>query len=237
MKNSASKIGRGTSSVASKNVLDSSAKDKLLRSAEVLFSAKGFREVSVREIAAYAGVNSALVGYYFRGKQALFDEVYRAHAAPLAQERMKRLSAITQKDRKPSIEEILKAWLLPWLQLGDDPKASAIHLRFTANLSQERWENTKKISGYMQRTHSAFIKVLHSCLPYLSTETLMWRLHFLMGALAFGIRTPGPLVALSGGRCNPNDLEATLDQILPYAAAGFRAQESADTRKSKSGRK
>ena len=30
---------------------------------------KEFREVSVRAIAAHAGVNSALTGYHFRGKQ------------------------------------------------------------------------------------------------------------------------------------------------------------------------
>ena len=49
----------------------------------------------------------------------------------------------------------------------------------------------------------------------------MWRLHFVMGALVFGIRQPAPLIALSGGRCDPNDLEATFDQILPFAIAGI----------------
>jgi len=35
------------------------------------------------------------------------------------------------------------------------------------------------------------------------------------------------LMALSGRRCNPEDLEETFDQILPYAAAGLRAAECA----------
>ncbi|HSW39701.1 MAG TPA: hypothetical protein VLL97_09445, partial [Acidobacteriota bacterium] len=39
----------------------------------------------------------------------------------------------------------------------------------------------------------------------------------------FGIREPASLKALSGGRCDPEDLETTFNQILPYAAAGFRA--------------
>jgi len=37
-------------------------KDKILKAARILFAEKGFREVTVREIAARAGVNSALVG-------------------------------------------------------------------------------------------------------------------------------------------------------------------------------
>jgi hypothetical protein len=53
----------------------------------------------------------------------------------------------------------------------------------------------------------------------------MWRLHFIVGAIAFGIRVPDPLLAFSKGRCDPSNLEATLAQILPYAAAGFGAPE------------
>lgn len=203
----------------------SSTKDKLLRSAEALFATKGFQEVSVREIATHAGVNYALVAYYFRGKRALFDEVFRTHTDPLLQEGMKRLKAITQNGQKPSVEEILKAWLLPLLQLENNQQLSAIHLRVTANLSRERWEHTSSVSSDMRRSHNTFIKALHLCLPHLSKETLMWRLHFVMGALVFGIRQPASLVALSGGRCDPNNLEAVFDQILPYAVAGFKATD------------
>jgi AcrR family transcriptional regulator len=213
--------------------LEARSKEKIFRSAEQLFSNKGFREVSVRDIAAHAGVHFALVAYHFGGKQALFDEIFHSHVAPLVGEGMKRLKAITHKSREPSVEEILKAWILPCLRQGDREEGRMIHLRIIANLSHERWEYTKKVSSYMQHSHSAFIKALHSCLPYLSTETLMWRLHFVMGALFFGIRQPASLTALSGGRCDPEDLEKTFNQILPYAAAGFRAPECASANSKK----
>ncbi len=213
---------------------ESSSREKLFKSAAALFATKGFREVSVREIAAHANVNSALVGYYFRGKQALFDEVYRAHTVPLSKERMKMLTAITQNGRKPSVEEILEAWLLPWLRRGDGGHESALHLRFTANISAERWKHTKKAAPYMKPTFAAFLGTLHTCLPHLSAETIMWRLHFVTGAIAFGLRGPNALLAFSRGQCDPTDLDATLAQILPYAAAGCRAPEPANqTRKAK----
>jgi AcrR family transcriptional regulator len=202
-----------------------SSREKLLKSAEILFSAKGFREVSVREIAAHAGVNSALVGYYFRGKQALFNEAYRSHAAPLAQERMKRLTAITAGNRKPSLEEILRAWLIPLLRVETDLQDKAIHVRFTANLSRERWEHTKKAAPFTQRMHVAFINVLKECLPSISKETLYWRLNFVMGAIAHGLRNPGPLFAYSRGKCDPEDMEMLFAQILPFAVHGFAAPE------------
>ena len=233
MKNIASKTQHRSSSDAESRISDRSSKDKLFRSAEKLFSTKGFREVSVRDIAARAGVHFALVAYYFGGKQALFDEVFRSHVAPLVEEGMKQLKAITRNGRKPSVEEILEAWILPCLRQGNHKEGRTIHLRIIANLSHERWEYTKEVSGYMKHSHSAFIKALHSCLPHLSKKTLMWRLHFVSGALFFGIRQPASLIALSGGRCNPEDLEETFNQILPCAAAAFRAPECAGVKSRK----
>jgi hypothetical protein len=87
----------------------------------------------------------------------------------------------------------------------------------------ERWKQTKKALPAMERTHTAFIKALQNCLPRLSKEVLMWRMHFLMGAFTFGVRIPGALLAFSRGRCSPSDLEAALDQMMPYAIAGFSA--------------
>jgi AcrR family transcriptional regulator len=201
------------------------SREKLLQSAKVLFAEKGFRGVSVREIAARAGVNSALVGYYFGGKQALFNEVYRSYAQPLARERMKMLSALTAKKQKPSVEDVLEAWLFPWLKAAVDPRENVLHVHFTANLSFERWKFNKKAAKFTQRTHAAFIEALHRCLPHVSGDTLIWRLHFIMGAIIFGIRDPESLRAFSKGRCDPVDLETTLLQILPFAVNGIRSPE------------
>ena len=54
---------------------DRQPKERLLDAAEELFAAKGFSEVSVRELAATAGMNVAAVNYHFQGKENLFHEV------------------------------------------------------------------------------------------------------------------------------------------------------------------
>jgi hypothetical protein len=138
---------------------------------------------------------------------------------------MKRLTALTKSGRKPSVEDILKAWLVPWLLRGDERGENAVRLRFTANISAERWKYAKKAAPYMTPTFAAFMNAFHHCLPHLSKETLMWRLHFVTGAIAFGLRGPNALLAFSKGRCDPGDVEAALAQMLPYAAAGFTAPE------------
>jgi AcrR family transcriptional regulator len=202
-----------------------SSKDKILRSAEMLFSMKGFRQVSVREIAAHAGVNPALIGYYFRGKQALFNEIYRSHAIPLCREQTKRLKAITERNRVPSLEEVIKAYIIPWLRIGPARQQDSLHIPATVHLAEEQWQNTQRISIFNRRVHTAFIDTLHQCLTNLTKETLMWRLHFIVGAVNSGIRIPGPLRALSKGRCDPLDLEMLLAQIIPFAVRALEAPE------------
>jgi len=48
---------------------------KLGAAARELFGSRGFAAVSVREVAARAGVTPAMVNYYFRGKHGLFRAV------------------------------------------------------------------------------------------------------------------------------------------------------------------
>lgn len=50
-------------------------KENIIESALKLFSAKGFEGTSVREIAADADVNVAMINYYFGSKEKLFESV------------------------------------------------------------------------------------------------------------------------------------------------------------------
>ena len=49
--------------------------EKIISAAAELFAAKPYNEVSVKEIAALAGVNNAMISYYFGGKGNLYRTV------------------------------------------------------------------------------------------------------------------------------------------------------------------
>jgi AcrR family transcriptional regulator len=59
---------------ASKQI-DTSTEAKIKDAAKKLFTQKGFEAVKTRDIAAEAGINLALLNYYFRSKQKLFDVI------------------------------------------------------------------------------------------------------------------------------------------------------------------
>ena len=60
-------------------------RDAILDKAEVLFAAQGYATTPVREIASAAGVNPAMVNYYFGSKFALLCQVMERTLEPLAQ--------------------------------------------------------------------------------------------------------------------------------------------------------
>ena len=57
------------------------ARDSILNAATKLFADKGVEAVSITEIAHAAGVNRAMISYYFGGKSALYDAIISAAVA------------------------------------------------------------------------------------------------------------------------------------------------------------
>jgi len=57
----------------------SDSKVKILKVAEDLFSQKGYKAVSIREIASLAEVNVSMVSYYFGGKEGLYRAIIETH--------------------------------------------------------------------------------------------------------------------------------------------------------------
>jgi AcrR family transcriptional regulator len=53
--------------------IDISTEEKLKEAARIVFTRKGYAATTVRDIAAEANINLALVNYYFRSKEKLFD--------------------------------------------------------------------------------------------------------------------------------------------------------------------
>jgi TetR/AcrR family transcriptional regulator len=59
------------------------SRDRILDAGERLFAAQGFARTTVKQIGRAAGVNSALLYYYFAGKEKLYREVLQRLVAEL----------------------------------------------------------------------------------------------------------------------------------------------------------
>src|SRR5690606_22368286 len=52
-------------------------KEHILEKAEALFAEKGFDATSVRDISKAAGINIAMISYYFGSKEKLMEELFK----------------------------------------------------------------------------------------------------------------------------------------------------------------
>jgi len=64
-------------------VADNDCRENIIAAAVPLFAAKGLNGVSVRELAAAAGVNLSMISYYFGGKEGLYAAVLTGQFAIL----------------------------------------------------------------------------------------------------------------------------------------------------------
>ena len=62
---------------------DNDCRENIIAAAVPLFAAKGLNGVSVRELAAAAGVNLSMISYYFGGKEGLYAAVLTGQFAIL----------------------------------------------------------------------------------------------------------------------------------------------------------
>jgi AcrR family transcriptional regulator len=201
-----------------------STREKLILSAERLFAARGFDGVSVRDIANDAKVNSALVGYYFRSKKGLLAEVYTRHCAPLKNERERLLAECSADRRAPTLEEVLEAFVRPSLEATQDGRGGTSFSRLRAILSAENSSLLEQlVAENFDESSKMFVKALCKCLPDLGREDVLWRFHFLLGAIYYTATGPHRIKILSRGRCDPSDPVETARELIPFIAAGFRA--------------
>lgn len=203
---------------------EESSREKLLRSADRLFAHRGFDGVSVRDIANDAQVNSALVGYYFGGKEGLLAEVYTRHCQSLKAERARLLSQYRQDSTTPSLEAVLDAFIRPSLEATRDGDGKRSLSRLRAILSAENSLLLEQlVARNFDESSKAFVRELCRCLPHLSREDVFWRFHFLLGTIYYTATGPHRIKTLSKGRCDPSDPAATAQELIAFLAAGFRA--------------
>jgi len=204
-----------------------SSREKLISSAEALFAERGFDGVSVRDIAKMAGVNSALIRYYFKGKEGLLSEVYTRLCEPLKRERQRLLTEYSQEKGGPTLEKVIEAFIKPSLEVTTDKNGRSGFTRLRAILSAENSALLEQlVAENFDASSRMFVGALKRCLPKLSRDEIFWRFHFLLGATYYTGAGPQRIRILSAGRCDPSNPKAATRHLVTFLAAGFRAEST-----------
>ncbi len=201
-----------------------STRTAILDAAESLFGDVGYAATSMRQLTSRAKVNLAAVNYHFGSKAALAKAVLARVIAPINEERLRRLAELPAR---ADAQSIVRAFVEPPLR-GVDPAGNCSAERVCRVFGRISVEQPPFLEAFLRQQFrevgGRFEAALTAALPRLSTTTIWWRLHFLVGAMAHTLRNGRTLAALTAGRCDPSDNDALLEHLVAFAVGGFAAQ-------------
>ena len=206
---------------------------RILDAAEMLFSWRGFYGVSLREIAAQAGVQLALTHYHFGSKENLFGAVIERRAEDHAARIEAALALARMRDgsRRERREAVLRALIAPIVDRamrgGPGWKNYIRLLAFVANHPQEE-EYVSPFRTHYDHVIHDFVDALCAIQPEMPRPEIQWGFFFFQAATTHILVESGMLDRQSGGALRSSDLDAMVDRMVPFFAAGFTGLGAVD---------
>ena len=199
-------------------------KESILDAAEALFARHGFYGVTTRQVASEAGVDTALIHYYFGAKRELFDAVFFRRAEILNGERAASMSAYeAAHPGSMTAEGVIEAFIAPLIERSLTGGGWKNYFALVAQVN-----NTPAWGG--ETMHRFFDPVVHQLVdtikrahPEADLADLYWCYQFLTGSMMLALSETGRIDQLSDGLCHSSDLEAVRARLFSYCAAGFEA--------------
>lgn len=205
------------------NYAQSKSKLRLLDAAEQLFAERGFEAVSVRDVTRLAKANVAAVNYHFGSREGMVGLVISRYVAPVNEERLARLDVLECKwsGKVVPLEEILDAFVRPVVgQMLESGLSERLLCKLLGRIFARQGDELPSVVREQTETLvDRFMKAFGKALPGVPQEELVWRVHFVVGALIHTLLSQEMPDRLSGGI---SATDVTMGRLVRFAAAGLR---------------
>jgi len=206
---------------------DSDTRQRILDAAELLFTQYGFEATTLRRITGAAEVNLAAVNYHFGSKEELIRELFRWRLTWLNQQRLQELDRLEaeagDKPLKPS--QILEVFFGVALRMAADTKGGG--RAFMRLLGRTYAKPSDFVRGFLAEEYAAvvarFKAALIKALPGVPGEEILWRFHFMLGAMSYAISGTDALHIVAEDALDDDDAEALYARLMSFMLGGLRA--------------
>jgi len=199
-------------------------RDAILNAAESLMSQRGYTAVSLREIAKEADVNLSSVTHFFKTKEKLLAAIYEHHTKPM-NARRKELLREAQRISNPDerLAAIVRAFVLPAFSLNSENGGGVRFTRLRGLMSMEGHPVAKKIiATAFDETSNRFADAVAESIPGSDRTSILWRGHFLLGALYYALITPERIDRLTGEKGAGSDHDRAIEELVRATVASFK---------------
>lgn len=202
--------------------------EKVIRASEELFAKCGYNACTFKMISAKSKVNQGLIYYYFGSKENLFSEIFMRWAEPLARRRNMMLDELegAAPGGRPELEDIIRAFIIPVLEVYERGQDGRAFLRIHAHL---RTEPVTFALALRRKAFSAsterFLKLVRATCPHLSSAAVGWRFNAMIGAYQMAISRGGRVEDFFSATKTKIDMREALEQTIKFSVGGFLAEE------------
>jgi AcrR family transcriptional regulator len=206
---------------------ESDTRSRILDAAEVLFMAHGLEATTLRQITTVAKANLAAVNYHFGSKDALIEAVFRRGLARLTDDCLRALDRLEAEAATDPVRpsQIVDAFFGAALRMAaDDAGGGANFMRL---LTRTYTEPTESVRRFLAREYAEVVRryreALFRALPDTPREEILWRLHFMLGAMAYAVSGSDALNLLGAGRLEASSPETLRQRLMSFLLGGLRA--------------
>jgi AcrR family transcriptional regulator len=195
----------------------------ILNAAERLCAMHGIEGLSIRNVAAAAGVSIPVIYHHYKSRAGLLRAILHARFSEIAGE-YQQLVAALQAQESPALSDIVRAVLQPinhWRRPGREASLQFYALALVSPLPEIKDTLDAGVAGF-----HAVVALLQRALPHLTHEDICWRLHYTIKISQETSWDAARLAILSKGTCNGDDPDEALARGIAFAEAAFRAPAS-----------
>ena len=199
-------------------------KTKILDAAENLFADRGIDGVSIRSIISLAGVNLGAIHYHFGSKESLVKEVFNRRIGQVNDERLRLLDdcLINAGDNVPDLRVVLRAFIAPPLRLLLQPERGHIFMKVCGRAYGEANEHLKGMFVTLFReVFATFSLAIYKALPNVPKEEVIWRFHFVIGAMIHTMLHGETLKQFCPDIKDTLDVEENIERLIYFSVSGL----------------
>ncbi len=205
------------------------ARERILTIAEDLLLEDGYDNVSIRELTDAAGVNVALVNYYFGSKRNLYLEALRSKFSCAAKRKCALLHQSINANPDPDLRQIISAYVA--LHMSDDECVAATQ-SFLQLVSRQLAEDDDAMELLLQEMVTPIHQLLKNAIgkiyPKMPEAKISYCISSITGQIFHFLRCPGAFRTLAGHSETDDLRELVAEHIIEFSLKGIMEETVCD---------
>lgn len=189
----------------------------ILDAAEPLFAPDGLSGVSMRQIAAAAGVDLSLASYHFDSKASLYNAVIDRIMVEFTDRRMRLLDELEARSLAPSALELFDTLISAWFEIRFGPAPHRLRLILHGHHPRTEVVEQRPSDPFAKR----FLAALMRAAPQQPPAHVHWSYHSWTGAMVYFMTSGDRVQRLSGDWCDVNSPAAMREALLDLVRHAF----------------